>query len=105
MNQRCAGGFGDCSQPTAVIRELLITLRDVAVEFDDVRVLRTNADTDVSEAYLEHTCAQRHLGTKLIRRAVDAHHEVSRTRRFTCRTFARSRKASRILLCRHCMYE
>ena len=105
MNQRCAGSFGDRSQPTAVIRELLITLRDVAVEFDDVRVLQTNADTDVSEANPECTCAQHHLGTKLIRRAIDAHHEVSRTRRLTCRTFARSREASRALLCRHCMYE
>lgn len=39
MTQGCAGNLCDRTQPAAVIRELSVALRDVTVEFDDIRIL------------------------------------------------------------------
>lgn len=41
MPQGCPSNLGDRAEPAAVIGELLIALRDVTVELDDVRILRS----------------------------------------------------------------
>lgn len=40
MTQGCPSNLGDRAEPTAVIRELFIALRDATVELDDVGILR-----------------------------------------------------------------
>jgi hypothetical protein len=75
MTQGCPSNLGYCPEPATVVRELLIVLRDATVELDDVRVLRNGCGfvTGVKQPRVD----QCHLATKLIRRAVDAHYELS----------------------------